>query len=175
MKEWIISLISGLVGVGITILASWYFFNKELEISRKVEMIKLSRELVNEFYKEDNTFKDIRNAIDQCKTLYQSWGGEFTYDQLNLYLGFFDDIGFYAEKDVIDYDVIDQFFGAHIIEAYEKKEIRKYIDDARRNNEQPRAYDDFQMLARKLEEIPENKKLAENLRQKPCFMRDPSL
>ena len=131
----------------------------------------MAKELTQQFYQGNDIYKEIRISIDRCEPLYKNWGGKFTYDQINQYLGFFDDMGFYANNQILDNKLIDQFFGAHILEAYEKNELRRYIDDLRRNNKQPQAFEEFEALAKKLEELPERKDLVENLKRQPCFTK----
>jgi len=171
MKDWIISLISGLCGAMVGAVVSVYITHEQLDFSYKIETLKLARELTQQFYQGNDIYKEIRVSVDKCETLYKNWGGKYTYDQINQYLGFFDDIGFYEKNKILDNKIIDQLFGAHILEAYEKAELRKYIDDLRRNNNQPQAFEEFDALAKKLEEIPERKELVENIRRKPCPMK----
>jgi len=130
-------------------------------------MVKLSRELANEFLDEKSIYTKIFTSIDRCEPLY--WGGEIKYEEVSKYLLFFDNLGLYAKQGVIDYNTIDQIFGAHIIEAHQKGEIRKYIYDSRKNNEQNQAFDDFEELAEKLEKIPERKAMVDKLKASACF------
>lgn len=168
-REIIISVISGISGAILTIIASWFISYDQLTFAKKIEMIKLSRELTSEFMDDKNNYQKISSAIDDCALLFEGWGGTFAYQEINKYLLFFDNLGFYAKQGIVDYSIIDQIFGAYIIEAHQKMEIKRYIYEARKNNEQNQAFDDFEELAEKLEKIPERKKMVEMLQASPCF------
>lgn len=160
--------IGALIGALIVAGVQTYAFRSQLETTRKTEAVRLARELTREFYSADATFSSVRVAIDRCEKLYKRWGGKFDYDQVNRYLGFFEDLGFYSRIGALDFEIVDQMFGAVIVEAYEYNEVRKYIDELRRNSKQPRAFEDFERLAKKLAEIPERKELVE-LARRGCY------
>jgi len=109
----------------------------------------------------------MRVAIEKCRKLYKGYykGGIFSYDEINSYLGFFDDLGFFNEKGALDLETIKQLFGASVIEAYEYNELRRYVNELQKNAKQPSAFRNFQILAKKLEEIPEYKELVEDSRR----------
>jgi len=161
-------LLGGVLGFVISNSLAFYTFNENLETTKKIEMIQLARDLTHDFYDETDTspvFRDVRSAIDSCKKLYKGYDkkeGNFNYQQINIYLGFFDDLGFYYKKQALDLETIKQLFGAHIIEAYENNELQRYINDLQKNSKQPSAFVNFQALAQKLEEIPEYKELIKN-------------
>ena len=147
---------------------TFFTFTTNLETTKKIEMINLGRSLVQDFYKEDEkAFRDIRTAIESCDKLYNGFNksGKFSNDQINRYLGFFDDLGFFYRIKVLDIDVIDQFFGAYIIEAYEYNELRKYIKDLQEKAHQKTAFKEFQALSEALENLPDRKDLIEDARR----------
>lgn len=148
----------------------FYTFSKNLEVTKNIEMIQLGHELSQTFYKEEGekTFYKIRTAIEQCKKLYVGYDKEkglFSNDDLNIYIGFFDDVGFYYHKGVIDLDTVNQFFGAYIIEAYEYNEVRRYVSDLQEKAKQKYAFVEFQSLAQELEKISTQKDLTEQSRR----------
>lgn len=148
---------------------TFYTFTKNLETTKKIEMIHLARDLTHDFYHGTDTnpvFKDVRMAIEKCKKLYKGYdkAGSFDHDQINSYLGFFDDLGFFYKKEALDIETIKQLFGAYVIEAYEDNEVQRYINDLQKNSKQPGAFLNFQVLAQKLEEIPEYKELIKDSR-----------
>lgn len=159
------SLISGLIGALIIAVISIYNFNRQISISLKSQQIGLFRELVKDFYHGDPILKEIRVAIESCKPLYNKQrGGTFTHDQINTYLGFFEDVGFFLKEDVLTIGTIDHLFGAYIIEAFEYPEIRKYIALLQTSMDDPEAFKEFQELARRLESDPKRQRQVQNAR-----------
>jgi hypothetical protein len=150
---------------------SFYQFSKNLKNTNKIEQIHLLRDLTSQFWGggADPVYRGIRTGIDSCARLYsgdlgfaKSTKGNYDYDQINRYLGFFDDIGFYEGQSAIELSMINHSFGVVIIEAYEYPELRKYVDDMQRH--EPRSFNNFQIVARKLEDLPENHRIAEMAR-----------
>lgn len=175
MPNWLTNMFSGFCGVLVTVGVTWYLVSAELENYRNIEMVKLSRELMVEFSREGSVYKKIDAAIDRCEPLYKSWGGEFDYLQLNDYLGFLEDLGYYEKQGLLELDRIGQFFGYNILEAYEKRELKDYIYQVRESNKQPRAFEDFEALARKLEELPDNSNYVAAIKHNRCFATRPKV
>jgi hypothetical protein len=163
-------LLGGFLGFVISQSLAFYTFTKNLETTKKIEMIHLARDLTHDFYPHGTdtnpVFRDVRMAIEKCKKLYKGYDkeGSFDYEQINSYLGFFDDLGFYYKKRALDLETVKQLFGAYVIEAHENNELQRYINDLRKNYKQPRAFVNFQALAQKLKEIPEYKELIKTSR-----------
>lgn len=165
MNKWLIGIIGSILGFVISQILSYYTFAVSLESTKKIETIHLARELNRNFYTDDPAFREIRMGIEGCQKLYNKWGGKFDHDQINRYLGFFEDLGFYYKKGFLDINVIDHLFGAYIIEAYENNELRKYVDDIRNSYKQKDIHADFQALAKQLEQIPEREAMIEVARR----------
>lgn len=132
-----------------------FIFYETQKTTRQIETIRLVRDLHSEFYLNEDLYRKVRNSIESCSKLYKSWGGAFTHDEINRYLGFFEDLGFYEKRNFLGKDIIGHFYGAYIIEAYENKELRKYITLLRKNFKQSTAFENFEMLAEKLEKEPD--------------------
>ena len=133
--------------------------------TQKTEMIRLTRDLGEEFNDSDQIFRKIRMSIERCEKLYNKWEGKYDNDQINRYLNFFDALGYYERQGILDYKVIDHMFGAYIIEAYEYNEIRRYIEGTQTKGKQKEAASDFQNLAKKIESLPERNELIELARR----------
>jgi hypothetical protein len=136
-----------LLGQGVLI----YTFYETQRMTRQIEMIRLAKELSGDFYVKTGTYRDLRNAIESCAPLYKSWGGTFDHDDINRYLGFFEDIGYYTKKGFLTIDIVGHLYGAYVIEAYEYPEIKRYIGLLRNNAGQPTAFEQFEFLAKELE------------------------
>jgi hypothetical protein len=133
--------------------------------TQKTEMIRLTKDLKNEFNDPDQIFKKIRMSIERCEKLYNHWEGKYDNDEINRYLNFFDALGYYEKQGILDYELIDHMFGAYIIEAYEYNELRRYIEGTQRKGRQKEAASDFQSLAKKIESLPERNELIELARR----------
>lgn len=158
------SLISGLIGALLVAGVSIYNFNRQISLSLKSQQIAVFRELVKDFYHGDPLLKEIRVAVENCKPLYKQWGGTFTHDQINTYLGFFEDVGFFLKQDLVTIDAVGHLFGAYIIEAFEYREIRKYIALVQTSMDDPEAFKEFQELATRLESDPKRQRQVQNAR-----------
>ncbi len=165
MDKWMIGIIGSVVGFLASQFLVYYTFQVNLETTKQLEMVRLAKDLTKEFYSGDPDYRKVRVAMESCKKLYKGWGGEFDHDQINRFLGFFEDLGFYYKEGILDYKIINHLFGAYIIEAYEYNEFRKYIDELRKNMKQPTAFVEFQALASRLEQIPERKDMIEVARR----------
>lgn len=71
----------------LSIVAIWvslYTFGNQLATTNKHMEVNLSRDLIKEFYsgtEKDDLYRRIRMAIERCKHIYKSWGGDFDNDQ----------------------------------------------------------------------------------------------
>lgn len=111
---------------------------------------------LKEKYDSNPDFKLIFSNIETCKPLYKSWGGPFTYQQINSYLGFFENVGFLYKNKKIAKNDIEKIFGPIIVATYNYKEIRTYVEGIRTNAKQPLACSDFYQLAEELSEGKES-------------------
>ena len=150
-----------LLGQGVLI----YTFYETQRMTRQIEMIRLAKELSADFYVKEGTYREMRNAIESCAPLYKSWGGTFDHDEINRYLGFFEDIGYYTKEGILTRDIVGHLYGAYIIEAYEYPEIKRYIGLLRNNARQPTAFEQFEKLAKELEADARFAELASNARE----------
>jgi len=161
-KKWIIGIACGVLCLLLAQFFAIYTITKNLEVSKDMTMMHFGQELEKEFFAaEDTNFRDIRMAIEECHKLYKNYDGKFDNDQINRYLDFFDSLGFYYKKGVIDLDIIDEFFGAYIIEAYEYNELKRYVGELQEHAKQKFAFVEFQSLAQDLEKIPDRQELIE--------------
>jgi ABC-type antimicrobial peptide transport system permease subunit len=163
-KRWWCQTAVTLLGIVITAAVSLIIFSKQTQRTHKDQEVNLANNLAEKF-DENKTFSQIRMAIEHQKALYKPWGGRFDNDDINMYLNFFEDIGFYNKYGVLDIEIIDQYYGSYIIETYENKEIKKYINDLRKNSKERGAFFHFEALAKQLENLPERHELTGLMRQ----------
>jgi hypothetical protein len=147
-------LSSGTIGAILGFLASqsseFYRFSENLETTKKIEMVQLGRDLVKTYYEDDNIYTKTRVLIKDCKKLYDE---HISSDDISRYYGFFDDVGFYYRKGVIDLDFINQFFAVYIIQAYDYGVLNNLF--SKNSGEQHPIYAEFQNFAN---ELKKNKK-----------------
>lgn len=162
-RTWLLSgsaaALGGLLGFITSQSVAFYTFATTLETTKKIEMIHLTRELTKEWYsgdKDSDAYRRVRMAIERCQPLYRGYdkAGGFDNDEINRYLGFFDDLGFYYLEGALDLRFIAQEFGAYIIEAYEYPELRKYVHEIQTRAHQPEALKNFQEVAKLIEMQP---------------------
>ncbi len=154
-NRWFIGALASVMGFFVGQAVSLYTFNETQQATKKVEEVRLSRDLYSEFYFEREIYKKIRQSIESCEPLYKSWGGKYSHDEINQYLGFFSDLGFLSKKGFLREDVLAHFFGAYTIEAFENKEIKKYISLLRDNFSQPKAFENFEYISKVFEKMKE--------------------
>jgi len=163
IDKWLIGALGSVLGFLLSQWVALYQFSKTLETTKQIEMVHLARELTAEFFTDHDSaplYERIRTTIESCGRIYKSNGGAFDNDQVNRYLGFFDDLGFYYRRGALDEESINQIFGAYIIEAYEYEELQKYIAELQRNANQQKAFVEFQALGELLSMRFDRKALA---------------
>ncbi len=132
-----------------------FFFWQTQQDTRKIETIRLARELSSSFYFDDQLYKNVRNSIEACQKLYKSNGGPYGHDDINKYLGFFEDLGYYQKREFLDNEIVAHFYGAYIIEAFEYPELKDYVARLRKNARQPDAFIEFERLAVEMKKDPQ--------------------
>lgn len=163
-RRWLIGIVCGVLGTILGTGVSFYIFHRQLGFATNQMRVDLSRDLAKEFYQGKSLYRDVSSAIESCGRLYKPWGGTFTHAQLNQYLGFFEDLGFYRKQDALTLEIIDHFFGAYAIEAFEYPEIRKYIALVRTSMDQQEAFNDFEELVTLIEKNPAKQREINNAR-----------
>lgn len=141
------------VGGGVAVLIIVLILGKALYLPRNNDSPNPRFDTViqlKEKYEGNPDFRLMLSNIEKCKPLYRSWGGPFTYEQMNLYLNFLEHIGFLYKHKKIDKNDIDKALGHIIVASYSYHEIRRYIDGIRSNAAQPLAGSDFYQLAEEL-------------------------
>jgi hypothetical protein len=107
-------------------------------------------------FDSNNLYRRVRTTIESCGKLYKSYGGKFNHDELNQYYNFFERLSSLR----LPLKLVNDFFGAYIVEAYEHPETARYIRGFR-NTGQETALSEFESLAKRLKaQFPERKDLA---------------
>ena len=109
----------------------------------------------SEFF-HDKIVQEIMIVIDENESLLKKNGGKFTGYALDNYIGYFESMGRYEKDGIIDFEFIDDIFGHYISQAWQNKEISDYVDWLREDMKDPRYYEFFQELARRVIEKKNN-------------------
>jgi hypothetical protein len=163
MNEWVKSSLSGLCGVVVGVLSSWFIAQQQQSFYKEMQTLDLTRELSEQF--SNGIYKQVSIALDGCQKLYIEEGGKFGHYDINKYLDFFENLAFYEDKGILNDDLINTFFGPYVIQAHQNIELEGYMYGLRKNYGQPEAFQKFEVLAKKLEEMPNNKALLDKLKQ----------
>lgn len=161
VNDGVIGIVGAVIGFAISQGVTFYGWSETLATTKDIQMVNLARQLSDDF-EENRDFEDFRMAIERCDPLFNgwrwpagkgpsTWPGRFNNDQLNRYLNFFDDVGFYNERNDLNLEIVRQMFGPFVVEAYEEPEIRCYVRGLQTQAHQSAAFANFVALARKLE------------------------
>lgn len=167
------AVLGSVVGFLIAQSLSLYQFSVNQKQTNRIEQIHLLRDLASQYRgkEADPVFENIQTAIVSCATLYSPNlahscatppTGKFSYYEINRYLGFFEDVGFYESQSAITMAMVDQDFGKVIIEAYEYPELRAYVNCLQLR--EPGDFNNFQKVAKELEDLPKNQEFTNSVR-----------
>jgi hypothetical protein len=80
-----------------------------------------------------------------------------TEDEIDEYLGFFEEIGLYFSRGLVDIELVDEILGDAIIGAWQDNEIRSAVGSIRAGEDDPVYIRYFESLARHLIEMNEKR------------------
>ncbi len=83
---------------------------------------------------------------------------DLTDDEIDDYVGFFEEIGIYFSRDLVDIELVDEILGNYITEAWEDEAIRKSIFASRGGEDDSTYFKYFETLARHLLQLKEKRK-----------------
>ena len=81
-----------------------------------------------------------------------------TDDEIDDYVGFFEEIGIYWNRGLVDIDLVDEILGDYITEAWEDEKIRKSVYASRGGEDDSTYFRYFEALARHLISLKEKRK-----------------
>jgi hypothetical protein len=138
-------LLSGLVGaiVGAAAAIAAQFVGHRLATKR--ELLRFQIQSFERFRREFSEDEHLRQ-ISLKK-------GPLTDDEIDDYLGFFEEIGLYFHRDLVDVQLVDEILGDSIIYAWEDDHIRKTVGSVRGAEDDPTYFMYFERLAKHLIEM----------------------
>ncbi len=110
-------LLSGLVGaiVGAATAIAAQFLGDRLATKR--ELLRFQIQSFERFRREFSEDENLRQISIKKEPL--------TDDEIDDYLGFFEEIGLYFHRNLVDVELVDEILGDSIIDAWEDQHIRK--------------------------------------------------
>ena len=120
---------------------------EELLLLRKQSQGSFIMDLNRDFFFDDRLYK-VRKAVEQDRPLFLVNGGEFSIQDIDDYIGMFETMSGFIERDIIDSDLIDENFGYYIDDAFDNKEIQNYIVELRKIPGNEELYTGFEKLAK---------------------------
>src|ERR1700730_15867103 len=138
-------LLSGLVGaiVGAATAIAAQFVGHQLATKR--EMLRFQIQSFERFRREFSEDENLRQISPKKETL--------TDDAIDDYLGFFEEIGLYFHRNLVDLELVDEILGDSIIDAWQDENLRKAIGSIRGAQDDPTYFLYFEQLAKHLIEI----------------------
>jgi len=138
-------LLSGLVGaiVGAATAVAAQFLGHRLATKR--ELLRFQVQSFERFRREFSEDENLRQISIKKEPL--------TDDEIDDYLGFFEEIGLYFHRDLVDVELVDEILGDSIIDAWEDQHIRKAIGSVRGAEDDPTYFLYFERLAKHLIEM----------------------
>lgn len=86
--------------------------------------------------------KSVAAQLHGIVPVEETKSGYSAFEIDDLLLGFFDDLGWYHKRGLIDIDTIKQAFGYYICESYENDQVKRYLAD----EDNKGRYGDFRSL-----------------------------
>ena len=83
--------------------------------------------------------------------------GRLTDDEIDEYIGFFEEIGLYFARDLVDIELVDEILGDAIVDAWDNEDIRSSIGSIRGGEDDPSYFKYFEDLARHLKRRKEER------------------
>jgi|SRR5579872_878880 len=115
------------------------------------ESLTRGRELKNFRIESFERFRTELWEDPDLKVIRRKYSREpLTDDQMLDYLGFWEEVGIYDSKRLIDAELLDEVLGDYVIDCYNDAEIRKYIAEFRVAQRDDSYFEFFERLARKL-------------------------
>ena len=135
-------LLSGLVGaiVGASAAITAQFVSHRLASKR--ELIRFQIQSFERFRREFSEDENLRQISIKKEPL--------TDDEIDDYLGFFEEIGLYFHRNLVDVELVDEILGDSIIDAWEDEHIRKAIGAIRGAEDDHTYFLYFERLAKHL-------------------------
>jgi hypothetical protein len=75
---------------------------------------------------------------------------DLTDGEIDDYIGFFEEVGLYFHRGLVDFELVDEILGDWIIDAWKEPKIREAVGAIRGGEDDPTYFKHFELLARYL-------------------------
>lgn len=129
-----------IVGVILAVLNFWHL--------KKIESAKLLIEFDKQL-RNGPTYSKILDVIADGKPLFRENGGKFSVADVDRYLGELELLNNFYDNKLISEEMLYDTFSYDIEKAYCNEEIKQYLKDLRKTENQPDLFMGFEELSKK--------------------------
>jgi len=135
-------LLSGLVGAIVGAAAAIVAQVVSHHLATKRELLRFQIQSFERFRREFSEDENLRQISIKKEPL--------TDDEIDDYIGFFEEIGLYFHRNLVDVELVDEILGDSIMVAWEDEHIRKVIGAVRGAEDDRTYFRYFEQLAKYL-------------------------
>ena len=144
---------------------SYALSQESFEHQKTIERSQMIRNLSDKF-DSGPIYQKLSADIAACRPLKIDYSDPSS-DTLSIYLNFFETLSFMKEQNIIDLQLIDWFFGAYIVVAFQHPHVKRHIQFHHDNN-QPRAWDDLDKISQEIIKGSQDRKDLADFYRKQC-------
>jgi hypothetical protein len=142
---WLSGLVGAIAGA-VTALAAQFLGHR---LAAKRELLRFQIQSFERFRREFTEDENLRAISIKKQPL--------TADEIDDYLGFFEEVGLYFHRGLVDVELVDEVLGDSIIDAWEDEYLRREIGSIRGAEDDPTYFRYFEQLAKHLIEMREKR------------------
>jgi hypothetical protein len=151
-------LVAALIGAGASLLSQLLAHL----LNRGRENRRFRLESYRQFRAEFIEDQELRNI---SRKYYGDSDPTLSEEEIERYLDFFEDMGLYWARKLVDLDLIDESFGDYVIDCYEDDAIMKYVGAVRGEQRDPSYWEHFENLAKELVRRQQQRRAKEQKRR----------
>src|SRR5229473_4138441 len=121
----------------------------DTKLSRSADLILRFGELLD---KPPNP--KLRSTIESGKPILKAHGGKFSADDLESYLGIFDNLNDLYEKGMINKDLFYNEYSYDAVKLYDNPEVQSYLKELRKKEDEADFYLGVDKLAQQMKDYP---------------------
>jgi hypothetical protein len=156
MKQSILNAAIAIVASLLGVVVGAYMTGRQQMQQLQVQTFE---EFDEEFSFKDPELKRIRIKFEHTKK-------PLTDDERDYYLDFFEDVGLLTNRNLTDFELVDNSLGGYLLEAYNDSGMMKYVKKSRVDDNDPTDYENFEILAVRLQKFDADESAA-RLKQQP--------
>jgi len=91
---------------------------------------------------------ELRKAIESGGPILQKNKGNFSIQDVDDYIGTFETMSGLIDKNILDKGLVEDNFGAFIVDAYDNQEVQGYVQDLNKEYKTSDMYSGFEKLGK---------------------------